>query len=101
MLKLPQNYLMDSECYDMLLEHIRTDIIYYYRDNKLFEQGVDIRLGSNFLKIIYNHHHYFVTIVKINNIFHYYLQFKENKHIVLNVTSSSVFDNIIKIIKNI
>lgn len=100
MLKLPQNYIMDSDCCDILLDHIKNYIIYYYCENKLFEQSIDVRLGNKSLKIIYNKHFYFVTIVKINNIIHYYLKCTKKEPIILIYTSPKVFDTIIKSIKN-
>lgn len=101
MLKLlNNNYILDNDCINLLMQHLKEHIAQYYKDKDLYKKGYDIYLHNDHFRIKYHKHIYNVTIVKINNLFHYYLQhYKE--HYTILITTPQTFNIIINKIKEI
>lgn len=100
MLRLPNNYILDSDCVELLIDHLKSYILHYYKDNNLHEQGFNIYLHNYYFRTTYKNHVYNISIVRIKGLFYYYLQHKKEQFIIL-ATSPQSFNTIINKIKEL
>lgn len=100
MIKIPNDYILDNDCIGLLMQHLKDYIIYYYKDNDLYKKGYDIYLHNEYFRIKYHSHIYNTTIVRIKDLFYYYIQHKKQQHIIL-ITSPKTFNIVITKIKEI
>jgi len=66
------NVVFDEDCTNMLKNHLCNYII--KSNSRYLAKGFIIYIGSNYLKIKYNHHYYYVIIIKENNIYYWHLK---------------------------
>jgi len=99
MLKIPNNFTFNNICRNMLVEYLRNYIIWYYKDNNLYGQGFDIYLHNDYLRVIYKHHIYNISIITIKGLFYFYLKPYDKTYFTILATIPRTFNIVIDKIK--
>lgn len=97
MIKIPNEYIFDSGCRNLLVEHLKDYIIYHGKEYA--KQGFNIFMHDKYLRTIYNHHVYKITIVSDNNFFYYYLQPYNKSYFITLANNPKSFEMVLYAIK--
>lgn len=69
---IPDTAVFDEDCTNILKSHLCNYII--KSNSRYLAEGFIIYIGSNYLKIKYNHHYYYAIIIKEENIYYWHLK---------------------------
>lgn len=100
MLKISDYYILDKTCIEFLKHNLANYIIYYYKENNLYEKGLDIYLHNDYLRVKYSHKIYKIAIIKKENTFYYYLTPFLKNFLIIELNKPQIFNAIIEAIIN-